>query len=364
MALPEQTLLGPGDRAPNFVLPATDGLFWVFYERVRGLRNAVVLLPRQWAGRRRALAALSEAWPALQDAGIDLFAISDDAPAGDRALAEALGVPFLLFSDPQARFYGQYVQGFGLPRERPACLLLDENQRVLGRLDPQAEGLAQAILAFYAARPVAGRAETLDGVAPVLIVPEVLPPETCKALIERWHRLGHEEGVAQGRDEAGRDVVGVAHGYKKRRDHVVTEAALAQQLARLIGRRIGPELAKAFYFTKFRFDDFVVTCYDAARGDYFRPHRDNTTEQTRDRMFALTLNLNTGDYEGGGLRFAEYGQSLYAPPAGGAILFSCSLIHEATPVTRGQRFTLLSFLRDPAPPRQAGGKLGVWGGQR
>jgi len=78
-------------------------------------------------------------------------------------------------------------------------------------------------------------------------------------------------------------------------------------------------------------------------------------------MYALTLNLNSEEFEGGGLRFPEYGPSLYTPPTGGAILFSCSLVHEATPVTRGRRFTLLSFLRDPNPSAQAGA-LGVWGG--
>ncbi len=52
----------------------------------------------------------------------------------------------------------------------------------------------------------------------------------------------------------------------------------------------------------------------------------------------LTINLNTPEYP-------EYGPERYCPPAGGAIIFSCSLLHEAPPVTKGRRFTLLSFLR-------------------
>ena len=35
-------------------------------------------------------------------------------------------------------------------------------------------------------------------------------------------------------------------------------------------------------------------------------------------------------------------------PTGAAVVFACSLLHEALPVTRGQRFALLSFLLDPA----------------
>ncbi|MBL8709410.1 MAG: 2OG-Fe(II) oxygenase, partial [Rhodospirillaceae bacterium] len=72
---------------------------------------------------------------------------------------------------------------------------------------------------------------------------------------------------------------------------------------------------------------------------------DNLSPSTADRRFALTINLNTPEYEGGELVFPEYGPERYSPPAGGAILFSCSLLHEALPVTKGARFTLLSFLR-------------------
>jgi predicted 2-oxoglutarate/Fe(II)-dependent dioxygenase YbiX len=60
----------------------------------------------------------------------------------------------------------------------------------------------------------------------------------------------------------------------------------------------------------------------------------------------VTLNLNTGDYEGGALRFPEFGRRTYQPPAGGATVFSCALLHEATPVTRGVRYAFVPFLYD------------------
>ena len=92
-------------------------------------------------------------------------------------------------------------------------------------------------------------------------------------------------------------------------------------------------------------------CYEADRGDYFRPHRDNLAPSTKDRIFALTLNLNSSDYVGGELVFPEYGPYKYKPGNGGIILFSCSLLHEAFPVRKGNRFALLSFLR-PLPTRK------------
>jgi predicted 2-oxoglutarate/Fe(II)-dependent dioxygenase YbiX len=85
--------------------------------------------------------------------------------------------------------------------------------------------------------------------------------------------------------------------------------------------------------------------YGAEEGGYFRPHRDNLTSGAAHRQFTCSINLNAEAFEGGDLRFPEYGMRTYRPPTGGAVVFSCSLIHEATsliheatPVTRGARY--------------------------
>jgi predicted 2-oxoglutarate/Fe(II)-dependent dioxygenase YbiX len=56
------------------------------------------------------------------------------------------------------------------------------------------------------------------------------------------------------------------------------------------------------------------------------------------RRFAVTINLNAEDYEGGDLRLPEFDRRTYRAPTGGAVVFSCSLLHEATPVTKGTRY--------------------------
>jgi predicted 2-oxoglutarate/Fe(II)-dependent dioxygenase YbiX len=109
-----------------------------------------------------------------------------------------------------------------------------------------------------------------------------------------------------------------------------------------------PEIAKAFGFQATRMERYIVGCYSAGEGGYFRPHRDNTTKGTAHRRFAVTINLNTADYDGGELRFPEFGNRTYKPPTGGAVIFSCSLFHEALPVTRGTRYAFLPFLYDEA----------------
>jgi predicted 2-oxoglutarate/Fe(II)-dependent dioxygenase YbiX len=115
--------------------------------------------------------------------------------------------------------------------------------------------------------------------------------------------------------------------------------------------RLAPEILKAFQFHATRIERHIVACYDSGTGGYFRPHRDNTTKGTAHRRFAVSLNLNTGEYEGGLLRFPEFGWQTYLAPVGGAVVFSCSLLHEATPVTSGRRYAYLPFLYDDAAAR-------------
>lgn len=82
---------------------------------------------------------------------------------------------------------------------------------------------------------------------------------------------------------------------------------------------------------------YIVACYDPAERGHFGAHRDNTTAGTAHRRFAVTINLNAEEFEGGELRFPEYGQRSWRAPTGGAVVFSCSLLHQALPVTAGRR---------------------------
>src|SRR6202012_4605955 len=96
-----------------------------------------------------------------------------------------------------------------------------------------------------------------------------------------------------------------------------------------------------------RIERFIVACYAAEDGGQFDAHRDNTTKGTAHRRFAVSLNLND-DYDGGEISFPEFGPRGFKPPPGAAVLFSCSLLHAASPVTRGRRYVFLPFLYDEA----------------
>ncbi len=51
-------------------------------------------------------------------------------------------------------------------------------------------------------------------------------------------------------------------------------------------------------------------------------------------------------YEGGFLHLPEFSQNHYRCPTGAAIIFSVALMHEITPVIRGDRYVLVTHLFD------------------
>jgi predicted 2-oxoglutarate/Fe(II)-dependent dioxygenase YbiX len=185
--------------------------------------------------------------------------------------------------------------------------------------------------------------------APVLVLPRLLEPEFCRHLIGLYEARGGEESGFM-REVGGRTVGVLDAAHKRRRDYSIEDEGVQAALRARIQRRLVPEIAKAFQFRVTRIERYIVACYDAAEGGHFRAHRDNTTKGTAHRRFAVSVNLNDG-FEGGELWFPEFGPRRYRPPAGGAVVFSCSLLHEATPVTRGVRYATLPFLYDDAAAR-------------
>lgn len=185
--------------------------------------------------------------------------------------------------------------------------------------------------------------------APVLVVPDLLEPQLCKTYIDYAKSVGTEEsGFMRTDSETGKTVLVHDHSHKRRRDCKIANEDLRNALQARILRRLVPQIKRAFQFDVTRMERYLISAYDADTGGYFRPHRDNTTLGTAHRRFAVSINLNAEDYEGGDLRFPEFGQRTYRPPTGGAVVFSCSLLHEATPVTAGTRYCILPFLYDDA----------------
>lgn len=185
--------------------------------------------------------------------------------------------------------------------------------------------------------------------APILFLPDVFEPALCQHLIGLYEEDGGFESGFM-REIDGRTVGVSDKGHKSRKDCTITDRALIATLQNRIARRVVPEIAKAHQFHVTRMERYIVSCYAAEDGGHFAAHRDNTTKGTAHRRFAVSINLND-DFDGGEVSFPEYGPRGFKAPAGGAVVFSCGLLHQVSTVTRGRRYAFLPFLYDDAAAR-------------
>jgi predicted 2-oxoglutarate/Fe(II)-dependent dioxygenase YbiX len=323
----QRALVSRGERATDFVLRRGDGQPTRFYGFVGGAPAVMVFSGGGGEGAATELVGLLR--PALGP-DIDVHVVAGGSEVADPRT----------FHDPEGavhRAYGVSVDG------DPVSVVLDPNVRVAAtREHGDRDGAVAAVAAAVAAATSTDEASTARRHAPVLLVPDALDASLRARLIERWEVSGNvETGVettvgAERTEEADQL-------RKRRRDHTVTDPELLRTLSSHIGRRIMPEIRKAFAYRAKRFEGFKIGCYRATDRGFFTAHRDNLSPSTAHRKFALTLNLNE-DYDGGELRFPEYGPDRYRPSAGEALIFSGAHLHEVLPVTRGRRFVLLSFL--------------------
>lgn len=309
----------PGQAAPDFLVNEPDDRPVTFYERYCGRETVLVFLPadegapdfEQLAERVQLLVIVqTESSAAWND---DVATLVDDGRI-------ARAIPGVEFDD------------------RPVTVVLRNNlavESVLQGVD------ISAVTSVLDGMPETAPLQLSAGVAPVLIVSDLLPPATCQRLIAAHEDANHESGMLREVDGGVTLVPDAA--TKKRRDHQLVDQDLVNNVTQALVDRLLPAIQKSFNYAVTRMEGFKVVAYDGSTGGYFRMHRDNVTPDAEHRRFALSLNLND-DYEGGELVFPEFGPCRYRPPAGGAIVFSGTHLHGAQDVTKGKRYVLLTFL--------------------
>lgn len=347
--------LTPGEPVPAFhARSATNPRF--AFDTTAG-RWLMVLIPGPLAppGQAEKLAAMIAPHAGLLHVDHAYLMVIGTDPADERAgrITDGPGRRVLWDDDGSARRAFRAVERDGTLR--PGWVLLDPMLRVFGvwSLDAGAEAMAT-----LAALPAPGEHAGVPVVPPILVLPRIFEPEFCRRLIAEYDAVGGGESGFM-RDEGGRTIGVMDASHKRRKDAFLTDETLRGQIRARLNARLVPEIRRAFHFNVTRLERYVVACYDAADKGFFRAHRDNTTKATAHRRFAVTMNLNTGEYEGGELNFPEFGPQTFKAPAGGAVVFSCSLLHEARPVTRGRRYAFLPFLYDDAAAaiREEGAKF-------
>jgi predicted 2-oxoglutarate/Fe(II)-dependent dioxygenase YbiX len=329
-----------GGLAPATLGMGHGGAFYSF-EAQAGRPAVVILLGRL------ALADGLSLLTAFQRRAVDLAAREADVialvdmqtpRAGQYSEATLDGVK-IVFCEPDV-----FVRwGFG--GYDPAVVVMDRAARVVAVIDAGEADAAETALAAVAALPrEAPQAVILP--APVLHVPGIFSPAFCRELIAHFEASPHQVGGMAAIDAQGNAVHKIDAAKKHRNDFVLgpRDPYLSGVLNGLI-RTVLPEMKKAFQIDACHTDRFVIARYDDA-GGYFRRHRDNAAPAVAFRQFALSVNLNSEEYEGGDLLFPEYNSHRYKPGTGAGVVFSCSLLHEAAPVTKGRRYVLLTFLHN------------------
>ncbi len=319
-------LIGRGERAPDFALPGVDRENATRFYGVVGGTPAVVVFSGDDGTTARGLAAeLRRRLPTAEQVHL----VSRDPDESDEAA----------FLDPTGGVHEAYGIAADAP---PTAVVLDRNVRVSAVEQPAEVATATAVVTTIEELGAKDPDARSHRHAPVLLIPDVLDGEWCERLIDVWRAAAPvDTGVETTAD--GRRVEALDRLRKRRRDHVVSDSGLLKELTAHVGRRVMPEVKKAFGFSATRFEGFKLGCYTAADAGFFDAHRDNLSEATAHRRFALSLNLNE-DYAGGELNFPEYGGQRYRPDRGEALVFSGAHLHQVHPVTEGRRFVLLSFL--------------------
>ncbi len=306
-----------------------------------------------------AVRAVEAARHRFDDARVSFFGVSND-PAD-----EAQGR--LKERTPGIRYFWDFdltvSRKFGAaPREaepgqrvplRLFWMVLDPTLRVAAMFPLNQDA---ALMRFLDALPAPARFTGFEMGAPVFVLPNVFEPDLCGRLIGLYEAAGGEESGFMV-DVGGKTTQVRDPNHKVRKDHVIDDRATIELLQRRMMRRVVPEIRKVHQFETTRMERYIVCCYDAAEGGHFRAHRDNTTVGTAHRRFAVSINLNA-DFEGGEVSFPEYGPRSYKAPPGGAVVFSCSLLHAVSRVTAGRRYAFLPFLYDEAAAKVRQENLG------
>lgn len=298
-----------------------------------------------WAEELRATAARADA---LEAAGALAVAITRADCGSNRAQADTLDLAFPLLSDGKAAVYAACGLDPASVGRAAVTLVLDGNLRLVGLTDGGCASRWREISAMLRDVTPAELSEPLASQAPVLLLPRVLTPNDCRHLILLWQRpMPQWEArnfATSGFHETAGSFKVLNKDYGTQVQMVLRDAEAQRYFDAKLQRRVMPQIAKAFQTRVSRREDYRIACYDADNDGWLGPHRDNPTKETRHRRFTLAVTLNAEAFEGGALRFREYSDRGYRVPTGSAIVWSCALLHEVTPVTAGHRFILGTHL--------------------
>lgn len=349
MALPSSSSARPllkaplavGDIAPDVALRALDGAtIDLRGDTIAGNPIAILFCPKFTDAVAEAIAGFGAREVGFAAAGARLVAITLE-PA-KIAAEQALSFPVLL--DRNGDVFRAYNAD---ARDAPTTVVLRANHHVAAILKDVPGAQPREALGVVERLAAERQPVLMAPHPPVLIVPDVLSREDCRRLIKVYETRGKTfVDPKHGDDKMTTDYKMriPEYGRADRIDHWLVEADTNNFIDGRLQARLFPEIRRAFQYRITRREMMRIGCYTGSRGGEQHGHRDDSEPIAAHRRFATSINLNTEEYEGGELRYPEFGDQRYRPETGAAIVFSSSLLHEAMHVTSGTRFVLLAFL--------------------
>jgi len=350
--MPSYKNLLPGDPAPWFQARATSRPDFAFDTAAGRYLVLCFFATAADARGRAAVGAALVLEHLFDDAFASFFGVTIDPTdeAHNRVASRLPGYRFFWdFDGLVSRLYGAIPHNAepnkGAVPLRRIWVVLDPMLRVMKVMPFVTDGSdAHALETYLNSLPPPARFAGFEVPAPILVLPNVFEPAFCEQLVALYEQHGgRETGFMQQEDD--KTMLRYGHDHKRRSDYEIVDSQIIRHTQQLFARRVLPEILKVYQFHVTCMERYIVACYSAADGGHFRAHRDNTTQGTAHRRFAVSINLNE-DFDGGEIRFPEYGPKRFKPPVGGAVVFSCSLLHAVSQMTRGRRYAFLPFLYD------------------
>jgi|GEM_PF-2030853 len=312
-----------GQQFPHIVLPDHRGKRFDLEQ----LRGRPVLLFYFLNTQRPAcigqLKAFEENLATFEQLGISVIGISQDTIAAQAQCVKKLNLSYPLLADPSAAAAKELGiakwQQIG-PQEMVeitrSVFILDGSLRIRALYAPN-KGLEQKVKELTELLPsiLPENTPRLAAIqAPVLVIPCVLEPGLCQAMLQR-PTLDDD-----------------FKSYFDRRLH----------------QRVIPEIKKAFQYHPTRRETPLLLSREKGPVSPYTRFRSNVVPETAHRRYAIQIWLDSNGFEGGGTCFPEYGRIYYKPPAGHALVYSCELLQENLPVTQGKEIRIASYFYDEA----------------
>ncbi|MFO0389798.1 MAG: GlcNAc-transferase family protein [Alphaproteobacteria bacterium] len=336
-------MLEPGDFVPFFELIDTNGIMRGM--EIQGGKYCMLTFLPSKNPDYIAQFFVSLSQQLIQHKRMDLWLmfVIDDTVDNLNKLKEKLHLPMPLWADADRKV----TQAFGIAEQcntsfPPVGFVLNNNLKIIRRHVNLAPSQLAAALVNDCSTELEKIAfknqgtRTVTETAPALIVPNVFTPEFCDHCIQVFRSGDTFQGTVGAEEK-----LALKKQAKLRTDYIV-HRQLMEEIDDKLSRSLFPEIKKVFGFDVNYREPYKIGLYSGEDKGFFKQHRDNFDVPLGYRRIAMTLHLSD-NYQGGGLRFPEYDGTVYRPERGSAIAFSCSTMHEALPVSAGERFVLVGF---------------------